>query len=264
MTRREPSLDSRVQDPPPSGVINLFKPAGISSAQALYRVREITGIRKSGHAGTLDPRATGVLILCMGKGTKLVELVMNHPKVYRTIARLDVTSETLDLDTPFEPAAVDEPPSKRDVAEACAKWVGLVEQIPPRISAIKLGGKPAYERLRRKPASKDTAGEIQLAPRKVQIYWIHVHRYEWPEIDIEVCSGRGTYIRSLVRDIGLTLGAGGCITDLKRLRVGPFEMGEAWTIARLAEATSMSDYLVDLERARLMLDPTNVQIPARP
>ena len=127
------------------GLINLNKPTGITSAKALYQVRSITKVRKSGHAGTLDPAATGVLVLCLGKATKLVESMMNQPKVYRATARLDVTSESFDSDRPLVPVEVKCVPTADDVRLACERFVGEIEQVPPKISAIKVGGVPAYK-----------------------------------------------------------------------------------------------------------------------
>ncbi len=133
----------------PDGIINLSKPVGISSAKALYRVRSIIHQRKSGHAGTLDPGASGVLVLCLGKATKLVERIMDQPKVYRATARLDVTSESLDADSPLVPVEVALIPDVETIRAACARFVGTVDQVPPQISAVKVGGQPAYKRARR-------------------------------------------------------------------------------------------------------------------
>jgi len=242
---------------PLSGVINLDKPTGISSAKALYRVRKIVGQRKSGHAGTLDPLAGGVLVLCLGKGTKLVETVMDHPKVYRARARLDVTSESLDSDSALQPVDIAGIPSREDILHQCRAFEGVIAQMPPKISAIKIGGVPAYKRTRRHE-------EITMKQRPVHIYWIHLHGYVWPEIEIEVCSGRGTYIRSLVRDIGAALGVGGCLTGLTRTRVGPFAVSDAVTIDQLDAADDPEAYVIDLERAGALLAPESITIPARP
>ncbi len=239
------------------GVINLNKPTGITSAKALYRVRYITGQRKSGHAGTLDPGASGVLILCMGRATKLVEAIMDQPKVYRAAARLDVTSESFDSDRPLAPVDVANVPTAQDVRAACQSFEGTIEQVPPKISAIKVGGTPAYKRTRRDPP-------IELKARSVRIYWLHIHAYNWPEIDFEMCCGRGTYVRSIIRDLGEKLGTGGCLTSLVRRRIGPFSVEEAWSFDGLSSANSPEDYLIELDRARGPLDPGAIHIPAAP
>ncbi|NOS99925.1 MAG: tRNA pseudouridine(55) synthase TruB, partial [Phycisphaerales bacterium] len=177
------------------GVIVLWKPVGISSARAVYRVRSITGVRKSGHAGALDPGAEGVLIVCQGKATRLVERIMALPKVYRAAARLDVTSESLDSDSPLTPVPVGAEPSEDQVRGALARFVGTIEQAPPRISAVKIGGVPAYKRARR-------GEDVAPRPRPVRIDSIRLDRYVWPTMAFEMACGRGTYVRSLVRDVG--------------------------------------------------------------
>ena len=239
------------------GIINLNKPTGVTSAKTLYRVRAITGERKSGHAGTLDPAASGVLVLCLGKATKLVESIMDQPKVYRATARLDVTSESLDSDRPLTPVDVGVIPTIEAVGAACAGFEGVIEQIPPQISAVKVGGVPAYKR-------KAGEGPMVLAARPVHIYWLHIHAYAWPTIDFEMCCGRGTYVRSLIRDLGRRLGTGGCLTALTRTRVGPFRVEDAWSLESLPDAAGPSEYLMGVERARTALARDAVTIPPRP
>jgi tRNA pseudouridine55 synthase len=239
------------------GIINLNKPVGITSAKALYRVRSVTGQRKSGHAGTLDPAASGVLVLCLGKATKMVESIMGLVKVYRATAKLDVTSESHDADRPMTPVKVAQVPSMETLCAACAVFEGVIEQVPPQISAVKVGGQPAYKRTRRdKP--------VALAARPVQIHWLHVHAFDWPMIDFEMCCGRGTYVRSFIRDLGARLGTGGCLTSLARRRVGPFVVDEAWTLESIGGATGPEAYVLDMERARSMLESAVGVIPARP
>ena len=200
------------------GIINFHKPVGITSARALYRVRGVTGQRKSGHAGTLDPGASGVLVLCLGKATKLVERVMDQPKVYRAIARLDITSESFDMDRPVSPVDIAEVPDAGRVREVCAAFEGVIQQVPPQISAVKIEGRPAYRRAASEP-------HMKLKARPAHVYWLHLHRFEWPELEFEMCCGRGTYVRALVRDIGEKLATGGCLADLSRTRVGPLRPG---------------------------------------
>jgi len=239
------------------GIITLNKPTGITSAKALYRVRTITGERKSGHAGTLDPAASGVLVLCLGKATKLVESIMDQPKVYRATARLDVTSESFDSDRPLKPVQVSVIPTIEVVRDACAGFTGVIEQIPPQISAVKVGGVPAYKR-------KASDGLMVLSPRPVTVYWLHVHALSWPTIDFELCCGRGTYVRSLIRDLGQRLGTGGCLTSLTRSRVGPFTVERAWSLESLSVVEGTIKYLLDLESARTALSPGCVVIPPCP
>lgn len=236
------------------GIINLHKPVGITSAKALYRVRKITGVRKSGHAGTLDPAADGVLVLCLGRATKLVEALMDQPKLYRATARLDVTSESFDSDRPLVEVPVATVPDEDAVRAACRRFHGAVEQVPPAISAVKVGGKPAYKLNRAGHA-------LTLSPRTVQIYWMHVHRYQWPTIDFELACGRGTYVRALIRDLGAVLGTGGCLTALTRTAVGPFRVADAHGFDELENAAGPQEYVVTLDQARRLLAQRPVEIP---
>lgn len=239
------------------GIINLNKPTGITSAKALYRVRSMTGERKSGHAGTLDPAASGVLVLCLGKATKLVETIMNQPKTYRATARLDVTSESFDCDRPLKPVEATAIPTIETIRSAFANFEGVFDQIPPQISAVKVGGVPAYKR-------KAGDGLTHLAPKRVTVYWLHVHNFDWPSIDFEVCCGRGTYLRGIIRDLGLRLGTGGCLTSLIRTRVGPFTIEDAWSLESLRGATAPSEYLMEVQRVHEALAQGCAMIPPPP
>ena len=239
------------------GVINLNKPVGITSAKALYRVRKLTRVRKSGHAGTLDPGADGVLVLCLGGATKLVEALMDQPKVYRASARLDITSESYDSDRPLVQVPVATQPSAAAVREAVRSFEGEIQQIPPAISAVKVGGQPAYRRHR--------AGEtLELKPRTATVYWLHIQRYEWPVLDFEMACGRGTYVRAIIRDLGSALGVGGCLTSLARTQIGPFTLDESATFSDLETCHDWERFLTPLERARDLLAARPIPIPPRP
>jgi len=196
-------------------------------------------------------------VLCMGKATKLVESIMDQPKVYRATARLDVTSESFDSDRPLLPVEVLNIPTLDDVIDACKKFEGVIQQVPPAISAIKVGGRPAYKLTAQGKPPK-------LEPRSATIYWLHVHAYDYPAIDFELACGRGTYVRSLIRDLGEALGTGGCLTSLVRKQVGPFVVGEAQTYDSLESAEGPNNYLISLERARDLLHPDSIKIPPRP
>lgn len=223
------------------GLIIIDKPRGRSSSQMLYEVRKLTGQRKSGHAGTLDPIATGVLILCLGRATKLVERLMDQPKVYRATARLDATSTSYDVGHLVRPAVVENVPTEEQVRAALASLEGEAEQIPPAVSALKIKGKPAY-----KMVGRDAAPV--LPARTVMIYWLHLHGYCWPVLDYEMACGRGTYVRAVIRDIGVALGTGGCLTELRRTAVGPYRAADGWTPERIAAATP-EQYLVPFDTA---------------
>jgi tRNA pseudouridine55 synthase len=237
------------------GLIILNKPVGLSSAKALYRVRALTGQRKSGHAGTLDPAAAGVLVLCLGRATRVVEQLMNQPKIYRAVARLDVTSDSFDSERPLRPVDVTHAPDTAAVGSAVRSFEGVIQQVPPLVSALKVGGRPAY-RIER-------AGRtVELPPRPVAIYWVHVHSFDWPMLDFEVACGRGTYVRALIRDIGQALGVGGCLTSLVRTAIGPWRLENAWTLDALRSA-SADQYLIPLDAARRQLD-SPLAVPPRP
>ena len=238
------------------GFINLNKPTGITSAKALYKVRSASGMRKSGHSGTLDPAADGVLVLCVGKATKTVECMMNHPKVYRATARLDVTSESLDSDSAHIPVETDGDRSQSEVADALAKFEGPQEQVPPIVSALKIGGVPAYKLARRgeQPAMK---------ARKVTIYWTRLISFDWPTVSFEMACGRGTYVRSVIRDLGASLECGGCLTGLTRLQVGASHSDDAWTRDRLQTA-SAHDYILPLSQWDEAVRKDPPPVPPRP
>lgn len=210
------------------GLLNFHKPPGITSAKALYKARALTRIRKSGHAGTLDPAADGVLLLCMGKATKRVERLMNLPKVYHAVGRLDVTSSSFDSDSPHEEVAVEAIPTEDAVARAAAQLQGSREQVPPAVSAVKVDGVRSYKLARRGRAAA-------LKPKAVRIDRIDIRRYDWPEIEFDVTCGRGTYIRAIIRDLGGALGTGGCLTRLTRTAVGPFTIEQAATLEQLEQ-----------------------------
>lgn len=243
------------------GLLNLNKPAGISSAAALYRVRRLLGQRKSGHTGTLDPAADGVLVIGLGRGTRLTESLMDQPKEYRAVARLDVTSSSYDADRPLEPVPVTRVPTEVELRAALAGFVGEIQQVPPAVSAIKIGGRPAYE--------LERAGRVvTLGPRWVTVYALEVVMYAWPALTFTMRCGRGTYVRSLIRDLGAALGVGGCLTGLTRTAVGPFRIADAWTLERLADqcgaraerpealgGSGLPPCVISLDAARALLAP---------
>jgi tRNA pseudouridine55 synthase len=235
------------------GLLNTFKPTGITSAKFLYRVRKVTGIRKSGHAGTLDPAADGVLLIGVGKGTKLTETLMDLPKVYTASARLDVTSSSFDSDRPLAPVTVGEIPTRDEIDAAAQAFVGAIEQVPPAVSALKVGGRPAYKQDPAKMAER-------LAPRPVQIYWLKVTRYDWPTLDFAVACGRGTYVRALIRDWGQALNAGGCLTSLRRTAVGPFTAENALGIQDLT-LLPLAACVKPLDSVRQAVDSAKLPTP---
>ncbi len=205
---------------PAAGVVNLYKPTGRSSAQYVYRLRPIFGIRKVGHAGTLDPFADGVLLGCVGRGTKLVEALMQLPKEYQTTLRLGVTNATFDPEQPFEPVEIDAPPTAEAVSAAVANLVGEIDQVPPVFSAVKIDGVSSYKLAARGQAREKPA-------RRVHIHRITILDYQWPHLRLDIRCGRGTYIRAIARDLGKALECGACCETLTRTAVGPFRSADA-------------------------------------
>jgi tRNA pseudouridine55 synthase len=240
------------------GFLVLDKPGGITSRDAVNRAqRWFPRGTKLGHTGTLDPLATGVLVLCVGRGTRLAEYVQAMPKAYRAGILLGARSDTDDADGRVEPLAVTESPTAEDVGRTLDGFVGDIEQVPPAYSAAKLSGSRAYDLARK-------GREVSLQPRRVSVYAIDVIAYAYPRLEVEVRCGKGTYIRSLARDLGERLGCGGLIETLRRTRVGPFEEGGALKLdadagaaraALLPLAAAVSDHphvkLADDDLARL-------------
>ena len=227
----------------PSGIINLNKPAGMSSARAVSIVKRLLPRgTKIGHAGTLDPFATGVLLLLVGKSTRLCERLMDEPKQYEATVKLGATTPTDDPDSP-ETLTPDAPrPALEPLREAIQRFQGTIRQRPPAFSALKVGGKRAYDLARR-------GREVSLEPREVRIDAIELLDYDWPFVRLRIDCGRGTYIRAIARDLGEALGVGGYLTSLCRTRVGRFALDTAANLEQLsAEAIGAQlDPGVDLQ-----------------
>ena len=213
------------------GIIVCDKPAGLSSARAVAQVKRLLpGGTKIGHAGTLDPFATGVLLLLVGKATKQCERLMDQPKQYETTIKLGATTATYDPESPEQPTQIaDVPqPSLQDVQAVLPRFTGTIEQVPPAFSAMKVAGRRAYDLARR-------GHEVQLEPRQVKVYAIELLHYEWPHLRLRIDCGRGTYIRAVARDLGMALKVGGYLTELRRTRIGPFGIDRAVSIERLQQ-----------------------------
>jgi len=220
-----------------AGIIPLDKPAGISSAAAVARVRRLLPRgTKIGHAGTLDPFATGVLVLLVGRATRLAETVMSQPKQYEAQIELGATTETLDPTSPRIVTTGAVAPSLEVVRAVVPRFVGRILQTPPAYSALKIGGHSAYKLARRGLAPR-------LEARPVHVYDLQILDYQWPALRIRVDCGRGTYVRCLARDIGEALGVGGYLTALRRTRVGEFRIERAVTLERL-EAEGVAAHLL--------------------
>jgi tRNA pseudouridine55 synthase len=238
------------------GLLVLDKPGGITSRAAVDRaLRWFPSRTRMGHTGTLDPLATGVLVLCLGSATRLAEYVQRMPKTYRAGVRLGARSDTDDADGVVTPVAGATAPDADTLARCLAGFVGSLAQTPPAHSAAKVGGRRAYDLAR-------GGEEVALAPRRVQVYRIDVLAYAWPDLDLEVHCGKGTYIRSLARDLGERLGCGGYVRTLRRTRVGPFaaEMGLSLeTDPAAARARLLPVEMAVADLPRLELPPAQVR-----
>lgn len=214
--------------PPIHGLLVIDKPLHVGSTQVVSRVRHAAQGCRTGHAGTLDPLATGVLVCCLGRGTKAVEIIMGMSKTYRAGIDLSAFTSTDDAEGERQAVAVPSPPDREAIETVLPRFVGEIEQLPPVYSALKVDGKPAYARVRR--------GEtVALQPRRVRIDAIAVVSYVWPLLVVEVRCGRGTYIRSLARDLGRALGTGGSLASLCRTAVGPYRVEDALAFDALPE-----------------------------
>jgi tRNA pseudouridine55 synthase len=202
------------------GLLNLNKPVGVTSRAVVDRVSRLLRRVKVGHAGTLDPLAWGVLIVCVGPATRLIEYVQHMPKRYTTVVRLGARSDTNDADGTVVEAAGAVAPGIDAVRAAVATQVGTILQKPPEYSALKVEGRRAYDLARAGKA-------VDLAPRPVTIHSIDVRAYEWPRLTLDVHCEGGTYIRAIARDVGEALGCGGLVEILARLRIGPFWIHDA-------------------------------------
>ncbi len=207
------------------GFLVIDKPAGVTSRRVVDRaLRWFPRGTKMGHAGTLDPLATGVLVLCVGQATRLTEYVQQLEKVYRAEIRLGAVSDTDDADGKITPVEGASPPDRAKVERALSEFVGVINQVPPAYSANKIQGRRAYELARK-------GKEVELSAKSIVVHEIRILEFDYPRLDIEVCCGSGTYIRSLARDLGQRLGCGGLVQKLRRTRIGPvFTEKEAVTV----------------------------------
>ena len=210
------------------GMINVYKEQGFTSHDVVAKLRGILHQKKIGHTGTLDPDAVGVLPVCLGKGTKLCDMITDHDKTYVTEFKLGITTDTQDISG----SVLTESPVNTDpeaVIRAVMSFVGDYLQLPPMYSAIKIGGKKLYEIAR-------TGKEIERPARPVVIYSISDISVALPYVTMTVNCSKGTYIRTLCHDIGQKLGCGACMTRLTRSAVGSFDLSGAKTLAEIESA----------------------------
>ena len=230
---------------PLSGILNVDKPPGMTSHDVVDTVRRLAGQRKVGHAGTLDPMATGVLLVCLGKATRVAEYLMQGRKRYRATIVLGATTDTYDAEGQITSTSDDTDFPKAEIEAALETFVGSIEQVPPMYSAIKQEGQPLY-RLARQGQT------VERSPRPVQIDAIDLLTWTPPALSIDVTCSPGTYIRSLAHDLGQCLGSGAYLSSLVRLASGRFTLEDATSLERLAEAFEHGQedrYLLALDEA---------------
>ena len=217
--------------PQVNGFINLYKPPGITSMDALRRIKKITGQRKVGHGGTMDPLASGVLPVCFGQATRLMDYVVGSPKRYMIEIKLGVTTTTFDAEGEVVETREIGDLTRELVESAVQSFVGRIEQIPPMYSAIKYQGQRLYKLAR--------AGiEVERKARPVDVHQIRVVDFSAPRLSLDVECGRGAYMRTLAADLGELLGCGAHVADLVRLSCGGFHSEESATLEGLEEAAA--------------------------
>jgi tRNA pseudouridine55 synthase len=202
------------------GFLNLDKPSGMTSRDVVNRVQRMVRGVKVGHAGTLDPLATGVLVVALGSATRLVEYVQRLPKTYVGTFLLGRASDTEDVEGTV--VELDDPPrpARDRIDAALPAFVGTIQQTPPAFSALKVQGRRAYDLARR-------GEQVELQARPIEILRLTLVRYEYPELELEVCCGSGTYIRSLGRDVAQSLGTAAVMSALQRTAIGDFRLADA-------------------------------------
>jgi tRNA pseudouridine55 synthase len=237
-------------DGKPCGILNINKPRGMTSHDIVAHVRRITGQRKVGHAGTLDPTATGVLLLCLGQATRVAEYLMASDKTYRARIRLGITTDTYDVEGEITGQAETDRITRAQVEQELSRLVGRVEQIPPMYSAIKHKGTPLYRLARR-------GQTVARQPRQVEIRALKLLDWAPPELEIQVHCSKGTYVRSLAHDIGQRLGCGAHLVGLTRVASGHFRIEQAVTLQDLEQAIAQGE-------AVTLLHPLDAALQAFP
>lgn len=252
-----------------SGVLVIDKPIGLTSHDVVQVIRRGTNIRRAGHTGTLDPRASGVLVVLVGPAVRLSEFVSASDKRYQAVIRLGATTDTFDEEgrvTGSSPVNITE----EQFTTALKQFIGEIEQVPPPYSAVKVQGKKAYEAARE-------GEELDLAPRMINVYNLEVLEWALPEVVIDVYCSSGTYVRSLANDLGKVLGCGAYLVGLRRTKSGRFTLRDAVQLRKLKEAfedgnwyqylipaaEALSDWpMVELDMAKMDMIRHGHRVPA--
>ena len=221
-----------------SGIVNVYKEKGFTSHDVVAKLRGILHQKKIGHTGTLDPDAVGVLPVCLGRATKLCDMLTDQTKTYETVLLLGQVTDTQDISGMIlEESKVTVNP--QEVIEAILKYLGDYDQIPPMYSALKVGGKKLYQ------LAREGIG-VERKPRRVQILDIQILKMDLPRVTMSVTCSKGTYIRTLCHDIGADLGCGGCMESLIRTQVGNFSIENSLTLKEIEEKVIKDTFLNDI------------------
>lgn len=230
MFKREEDMQNIV-----SGVLVIDKPVGMTSHDVVQVVRRGTNIRRAGHTGTLDPRASGVLVVLIGPAVRLSEFVSASDKRYQATIRFGSTTDTFDSEGRITHTAPVPTLSEEEMDRVLQTFVGEIEQVPPPYSAIKVEGRKAYDLARE-------GEEVSLAPRKINVYSLELLEWSSPEAVIDVFCSSGTYVRSLANDLGAKLGCGAHLVGLRRTKSGRFTLRDAVPLRRLQEAFTAGNW----------------------
>lgn len=225
-----------------NGLLLVDKPAGITSHDVVDRIRRAAGIRRIGHTGTLDPGATGLLVLCLGAATRLSEHLTGLDKVYEGSMRLGVVTDSYDLDGKVVATHAVPVLTLEAIQAACDRFSGDIMQVPPMVSAVKVGGERLYKRARH--------GEtVERQPRPVTVREFRALAYDPPDVTIRVRCTRGTYVRSLCHDVGESLGCGAVLASLRRTFVGHHSVEDALPVAAFVQCQDVLDRLLPIDTA---------------
>ena len=218
-----------------SGALVVDKPVGMTSHDVVQAIRNGTNLRRAGHTGTLDPRASGVLVILVGPAVRLSEYVSASDKRYQAIIRLGGSTDTFDAEGLVTPTVDPINVTEAQFEEALKTFVGEIEQTPPPYSAVKVQGRKAYEMARE-------GEEVELAPRKITVHHLEVLEWTPPEVVIDVHCSSGTYVRSLANDLGVMLGCGAYLVGLRRTKSGRFSLRDAVPLRKLQEAFTAGNW----------------------
>lgn len=226
-----------------NGILLVDKPQGLTSHDVVDKLRKTIHMRRIGHTGTLDPRATGLLILCIGHATRLSQHLSGLDKTYEGAMRLGMVTASHDMDGEvIEEHPVPESISREDIQSACNAFVGEIKQVPPMVSAVKVGGRRLYKIARE-------GGEVERAPRTITVHAFDILDWQRPEAELCIHCSSGAYVRTLCHDVGRRLGCGATLARLKRMRIGNYTLAHAAPLEELSSVEEVTARLVPMDEA---------------